>query len=255
MARKPALARKKPALAGKAGFGQKEAGFWPEKPALSAKSRLTPAYAGSYIHWNRRRLTPAYAGFFWPEQKPAFAGLRRLPLKEPAFWPKKPALLAKSRLLLAERAGFLAKRSRLSPAFAGFRFLWAPRGRAGESRRKPAFSGPERSRLLAGKSRLLLTPALAGFGRLWPNPSVAPKEEYVTAGTRLWRVSSFLNDVVLSRFRGASRRLERFSGKHSPWRPTETGKPAKPAFSVFSGKSGLRRGKEPAQTYEWGRLI
>ena len=118
-------------------FGQKEAGFgqrsrlpWPKKtrltPAQPASAQKKPAYTGqkpasfwpeSRLPSARSRLTPAYAGFLLPEQKPAYTGLRRLP------WPKKkPAYAGLRRLLRPEEAGFLWLKK---PAYTGQRSrLW-----------------------------------------------------------------------------------------------------------------------------------
>ena len=151
-----------------AGFWLEEAGFWPEAGFLQAKSRLTPAYAGSVIlETVKSRLTPAYAGFLWP--KPASSGQSRLFWPKAGytgptglFWPEAGFFWPGRSRLLARRAGFGLER-------AGFRRLW-PASFRGAQRKKPAYTG---------ESRLLLARKAGSFGqkpasfrpersRLWP---------------------------------------------------------------------------------------
>ena len=79
----------------------------------------------------RSRLLAKEAGF--PGRKPANAGLRRLTYST-IYW--KAGFRR-----LSPASSFDQNRSRLTPAFAGSCFLWAPREGAGQSRRKPAPSG------------------------------------------------------------------------------------------------------------------
>ena len=238
-----------------------EAGFWPEEPASSAKSRLPWPKAGFLARKKpalarRSRLTPAYAGFFHI-MKPAYAGLRRLPSakEEAGFLWSKPASLAKSRLFQAKAGFFPAKeagfsgqsrllsarkagQSRLTPAP---RFLWAPRGRAGQSRLSRLPFGQERAGLHRPKKPASLARKGAGFCRLRRLPfRGAQRGEYVTAGTAQRAVSSFLHDVISE---AAPSEARSFCGKHSYRAQRKEGSRRKPAFPLFSwvGKAGFCR--------------
>ena len=128
----------KPASLAKAGFFRPKACFFGQKPASSGQSRL-----------------------FWPEE-PASSGQSRLLLAESRLLSAKAGyFLAKAGFFLA-KAGFWPRRSRLTPAYAGFTYSILLE--------KPAY---------AGLRRLLLAQEEAGSRRLTPAPLGA------TEGSRL----------------------------------------------------------------------
>ena len=134
----------------KAGFGRL---FWPKKPAFPAKAgsslaRKEPALAeeaGSGREgagFGRKKPAPFWpkAGFFSGQRKPAFGQKEAGFLyKKAGFWPERSRLLARSRLLPGQKAGFGLK----EPAYTGqSRLLWpgkpALAKEAGLHRPKPA---------------------------------------------------------------------------------------------------------------------
>ena len=174
--RKPAFGQrsrlwpeKEPAFGQRSRLWPEGAGFFGQKPALWPESRLTPAYAGfPYTGTCKSRLTPAYAGFCsGRKRKPAYAG-------SAGFFGrhrKEPAKAGRSRLLQARKEPALAgKRSRLTPASAGFLFRWAPRKEAGSFWPKPASFWPEKKPAFGQESRLFSGRKGAGSRRLSPAP-------------------------------------------------------------------------------------
>ena len=244
MAKRAGFGQKKPALAKEAGFLWPKAGFLRPKAGLrrltpaysileTLGSRLTPAYAGFHFPARRRsRLTPAYAGFFFPlgatGKEPAEAGVSRLP-----FWPK---------------AGFSGQKE---PAFgqerAGLRrldILWAPRGRAGESRREPALFRPKEAGSSGRKSRLLSGQEEAGFGRL-RRLTFRGAQRKVTSASTSPPPADKRPDSAPERchIRRLFRRSRSFFGKHSYSAQRKRKSRQKPAFTVFPrvGKAGFCR--------------
>ena len=109
----------------------------------------------------------------WPKKKPA-SGQRKKPAlaEEAGLHRPKPALSAKSRLLLARKPALLARKAgsfgQKEPAYAGFAGSSFPLGATERSRLEPAKAGsfwPE-------KSRLTPRPEAGSFwpekSRLWP---------------------------------------------------------------------------------------
>ena len=113
--------------------------------------------------------------------------------------------------------------------------------------RSRLFSGQERAGLHRPEASSFSGQKGAGLRRLTPAPCFrwAPRKE---AGS-LARVRHLTGRQAAGsapercRFRGPLGGRGAFFGKHSPWRPTETRKRRKPAFSVFSreGKAGFCR--------------
>ena len=167
-------------------------------PAQQGRSRLTPAYAGSFRGAQRSRRKPAKAGFFWlksrllsGQKKPAFgqkAGFFRGAQRRSRLWPESRLLFwPKAGFFLAGKAGsFLAWKE---PASAGSALSF---GRHGKEPAKPAtvrhllrrqapHSAPERccSEGSSGSPRTVLRktllwrpkettePAKAGFSRVF----------------------------------------------------------------------------------------
>ena len=179
---------------------------------------------------------PAYAGFAgFGLRKPAEAGFRRLLLsvgrhgKGAGVSRRKPASSGQKKPALARKASSFCRRSRLWPE-AGF--LWAPRKEPAKAGSRRLLSGQRKPALSARKAGFFLARTEAGFGRLRRLPfRGAQRYEYVTAGTALCAVSSFLHDVIFEAPRGAERGL---CGKHSYRAQRKEPSRQKPAFPVFS---------------------
>ena len=237
-----------------AGFGRKEAGFWPKKPAPlgqkpayyaglrrllileTLESRLTPAYAGFCSARKWSRLTPASAGFLWAPRKGA--GF---------FWPK--------------AGSFWPERSRLwpekKPAFAGFRrllFLWAPRKEAGFFGQSRLLSWPKEAGFSWPKAGSFPGQKGAGFRRLSPAPVFrwAPRRRAGSLATVRHLPGRQAAGSAPERccFWGPPSEAGRLLRKTLLQRPTGTGEPAKAGFSrVFPGRKSrlLPALSEPAR--------
>ena len=183
-----------------------------------------PAYAGlrrlQLFLARRSRLSPAFAGSFRGAQRTGQSRLLPWP-KEPAFGQKKPAFGRKGAGFWPKEAGsFSVGRHGKEPAHAGS---------AG------SFFGPEKSRLTRPKPAPCsgrLWPALTKAGSFLPwRPTVwSPAESTSPHGRQA--AARLLNDVVFGHlFRAAGRKR----GKHSYGAQREERSRRKPAFTVFSG--------------------
>ena len=169
-------------LKGLLAVGRRPKGLLTVSRLLLAKSRLTPAYSRLPLYGNKEK--PAYAGLqpasFGQKKEPAFAGQKPAPSVAPKgsrlLWPEAGSFGQKE-------AGFWPEGSRLSPAFAGFCFLWAPRGRAGQSRRKPALLSGQKEPAYTGQKPAPFWPERAGLRRLRRLPSRGAQRKRTSSST------------------------------------------------------------------------